>query len=67
MFLFGVGGSGRSPLECPTFEIMAGAVAGVVGIVLLCTGAKDSRILRQELYSLELKVSPPPQLPRLIL
>ena len=69
-FFFFISGSaavGVSPLECPTFEIMAGAVAGAVDIVLLCTGAKDSRILRQELYSLELKVSPPPQLPRLIL
>ena len=59
-FFFGVGGSGRSPLECPTFEIQppapspqpkcptfeirAGARAGAVGIAFLCTGPKDSRI-----------------------
>ena len=49
------------------FEIKAGARAGAMGIAIFCTGAKDCRILRQELYSLELKVSPPPQLPRLIL
>ena len=39
--LSGVGGSGRRPLECTTFENRAGARVRATGVAFLCMGARD--------------------------
>ena len=41
LLFWGSAAVGASPLECPTFEIMAGARAIAVSIAFLCAGPKE--------------------------